>query len=71
MANRRFEMYEYRQVLARMRLGESDRAIARSGLIGRQKGSACLCACAQRAGRRTGRRFVRWPAVRDGWRLPA
>ena len=40
MANRRFEMYEYRQVLTRMRLGESDRAIARSGLIGRQKASA-------------------------------
>ena len=29
MANRRFEMYQYRQVLTRMRLGESDRAIAR------------------------------------------
>ena len=40
MANRRFEMYQYRQVLTRMRLGESDRAIARSGLIGRQKASA-------------------------------
>ena len=40
MANRRFEMYQYRQVLTRMRLGESDRAIARSGLMGRQKASA-------------------------------
>ena len=37
MANRRFEMYQYRQVLSRMRLGESDRAIARSGLMGRQR----------------------------------
>ena len=38
MANRRFEMYQYRQVLNRMRLGESSRAIARSGrvmLVGR------------------------------------
>ena len=42
MANRRFEMYEYRQVLTRMRLGDSDRAIARSGLKGRQKASARL-----------------------------
>ena len=29
MANRRFEMYQIRQVLTRMRLGDSDRAIAR------------------------------------------
>ena len=33
MANRRFEMFEYRQVLTRMRLGDSDRAIAAAGLI--------------------------------------
>ena len=37
MANRRFEMYEYRQVLNRMRLGETDRAVARSGIMGREK----------------------------------
>ena len=37
MANQRFEMYQYRQVLVRMRLGESSRAIARSGLMGRTK----------------------------------
>jgi len=37
MANRRFEMYEYRQVLARMRSGDSDREIARGGLMGRRK----------------------------------
>jgi transposase len=30
-------MYEYRQVLNRMRLGETDRAVARSGLMGREK----------------------------------
>ena len=37
MANRRFEMYQYRQVIVRMRLGESDRAIAKTGLMGRKK----------------------------------
>ena len=37
MANRRFEMFQYRQVLARMRLGDTDRAIARAGLMGRRK----------------------------------
>jgi len=37
MANRRFEMYEYRQVLVRMRLGDTDRALARAGLMGRHK----------------------------------
>ena len=30
-------MHEYRHVIHRMRLGESDRAIARSGLMGRLK----------------------------------
>ena len=40
MANRRFEMFEYRQVLTRMRLGDTDRAIARSGLMGRAKAAA-------------------------------
>ena len=33
-------MYQYRQVLTRMRLGDSDRAIARSGMMGRQKARA-------------------------------
>jgi len=37
MANRRFEMFEYRQVIHRMRMGQSDRAIAKSGLMGRLK----------------------------------
>ncbi len=37
MANRRFEMHEIRQILVRMRMGESNRAIARTGLIGRKK----------------------------------
>ena len=37
MANRSFEMYEYRQVLQRMRQGDTDRAIGRSKLMGRKK----------------------------------
>ena len=40
MANPRFEMYEYRQVLVRRRLGDSDREIARGGLMGRPKAAA-------------------------------
>ena len=35
--NRRFELFEYRQVLVRMRQGDSDREIVRSGLMGRKK----------------------------------
>lgn len=35
MANRRFEMYQYRQIIHRMRMGEIDRAIATTTLIGR------------------------------------
>jgi len=37
MANRRFEMYEYRQVLMRLRLGATDREVARAQRIGRAK----------------------------------
>ena len=38
MANRRFEMYQYRQILVRMRMGESNRAIARQWMsLGRNK----------------------------------
>jgi len=37
MSNRRIEMYEYRQVIYRMRQGDSDRSIARDRLIGRIK----------------------------------
>ena len=40
MANLRFEMHEYRQPIVQMRLGESGRAIARSGLLGRKKAEA-------------------------------
>ena len=37
MSNRRFEMFEIRTVLVRLRRGDSDRAIARAGLMGRNK----------------------------------
>lgn len=37
MSKRRFEMHHYRQALARMRRGDSDRDIARSRLMGRKK----------------------------------
>ncbi len=40
MVNRRFEMYKYRQIIVRMRLGESDRTLANTGLIGRKKAKA-------------------------------
>ena len=42
MANRRFEMYQYRQVLVQMRLGETDRQLARAGLMGRRKAGPLL-----------------------------
>lgn len=37
MARRRIEMFQYRQALVRLRAGDSERDIARSGLMGRQK----------------------------------
>jgi hypothetical protein len=40
MANKRFEMFEYRHIVVRMRQGDSDRALAKAGLIGRPKAKA-------------------------------
>ncbi len=37
MSRRRFEMFQYRQVLVRLRAGDSKRDIARAGLMGREK----------------------------------
>jgi hypothetical protein len=37
MANRRFEMHQYRHILARRRLGDTDRHLAKAGLVGRRK----------------------------------
>lgn len=36
MGRRRFEMFQYRQVLERLRAGDSERDIDRSGLMGRE-----------------------------------
>ncbi len=37
MGNRRFEMHDFRHIISRMRLGESDRQIAKAGIMGRNK----------------------------------
>jgi transposase len=47
MSNRRFEMFEYRQVIHRMKMGETDRAIARSKLMGRLKCAQVRCVAEQ------------------------
>ena len=49
MPNRRFEMHQYRQVIVRMRLGDTDRGIANLGLMGRKK-AAEVRSLAQRHG---------------------
>ncbi|MFO1429533.1 MAG: hypothetical protein U1F76_05235 [Candidatus Competibacteraceae bacterium] len=38
--NRRFERYQYRQAVVRMRLGDADREIAKVGLMGRRNAAA-------------------------------
>ena len=48
MANRKFERFQYRQVLTRMPLGDSDHAIAHSGRMGRQKANTSLLAYTHR-----------------------
>jgi len=37
VARSRFEMFQFRQILVRLRQGDTDREIARSGLMGRRK----------------------------------
>jgi hypothetical protein len=37
MSNRKFEMYEYRQIITQMRQGASDRTINKHGLCSRTK----------------------------------
>lgn len=37
MANRKIEMYQYREIIHRLRHGQSERGIARAGLAGRSK----------------------------------
>jgi len=48
MSKRSFEMYQYRQVLLRMRQGDSDREIARAGLMGRPKSKAVRVVATER-----------------------
>jgi transposase len=48
MSKRRFEMFHYRQVLVRMRQGDSDRDIARSKTMGRKKLAQIRCVAAAR-----------------------
>ena len=40
MGNRRFEMHEYRHILARMRQDELDRQLPKADVMGRNKASA-------------------------------
>lgn len=40
MSRRKIEMHHYRQALMRMRQGDSDRDIAKSGLMGRRTAAA-------------------------------
>jgi hypothetical protein len=47
VARRRFEMFQFRQILVRLRQGDTDREIARSGLMGRRKAAAFRALCQQ------------------------
>src|SRR5688572_20668615 len=48
MGRRSFEMFQYRQVLGRLRQGESDRDIARSKVMGRPKVAALRALASER-----------------------
>src|SRR5688500_8501988 len=63
-------MYQYRQVLLRMRQGDSDRDIARSKLMGRKKAKA-VRAVADRDGGRTAATAVPDDAARAAAFTPA
>jgi transposase len=45
VARRRFEMFQYRQVLLCLRQGDADREVARRGLMGRRKVAAFRALC--------------------------
>lgn len=47
MARRRIEMFQYRQVLARLRAGDTDREVSRCGLMGREKVAALRALAAE------------------------
>ena len=40
-------MFQFRQILVRLRQGDTDREIARSGLMGRRKAAAFRALCQQ------------------------
>lgn len=48
MANRRFDVFEYRQVLVRMRQGGSDRDVERAGLMGRRAAAGARAVFSER-----------------------
>ena len=48
MSRRKIEMHHYRQALLRMRQGDSDRDIARSGLLGRRTAASLRTLAAER-----------------------
>lgn len=48
MSRRKIEMHHYRQALLRMRQGDSDRDIARSGLMGRRTAASLRTLASQR-----------------------
>jgi hypothetical protein len=61
MSKRSFEMFQYRQVLLRMRQGDSDREIAHSGLMGRTKAGAVRAVAQARVrGRLDAAAVLRW-----------
>ncbi len=54
MSNRRLEVFHYRQVLFQMQQGLSDRAIAKSGLMGRHKIADVRCRASAQGWLKTG-----------------
>lgn len=48
MSNRRIEVFEIRNVIVRMRLGDSDRKIAKAGVVGRLKAKEIRQVAAER-----------------------
>ena len=48
MSKRKIEMHHYRQALLRMRQGDSDRDIARSGLMGRRTAASLRSLASER-----------------------
>ena len=60
-------MFEYRQVLARLRQGDTEREIARAGLMGRPKVRSYAHSPNARAGLSPRQRFPRTRRSRGRW----